>query len=45
MDNSHGIFFAPFNLNILKLTVTLHSIVIDKNNTMHISVCDLQDFN
>ena len=45
IDNTHGIFFAPFNLTILKMTVNLHYVRINDSTLMHISVCDLKDFN
>ena len=38
-------FFAPFNLTILKLVVNIHDIKIDDHHLLHISVCDLHDFN
>lgn len=28
IDNSHGIFYAPFNLNTLKIVIDFHSIKI-----------------
>jgi hypothetical protein len=45
IDNSHGIFYAPFNLNILRIIVDLHAIKIDSNTRICLNCCDLTDFN
>lgn len=45
IDNSHSIFYAPFNLNILRLVINLHSIKVNKTCKLNFSCCDLQDFN
>jgi hypothetical protein len=45
IDNSHGIFYAPFNLNILRIIVDLHAIKVDKKTKICLNCCDLTDFN
>lgn len=44
IDNSHGIFLAPFNLNILKIIIDFHNIKL-KEGKICINCCDLTDFN
>ena len=45
IDNSHGMFFAPFNLNILRFVLTFHDIKISKKCKLNLVLTDLQDFN
>jgi hypothetical protein len=45
IDNSHGIFYAPFNLNILRIIIDLHAIKVDKNTKICLNCCDLTDYN
>ena len=45
IDNSHGIFLAPFNLNILKIIIDFHSVKVGKEGKICINCCDLTDFN
>ena len=42
ISNSYGIFYSPFNLNILKLVIDFHAIKIGKTR-ININCCDLSD--
>lgn len=44
INNSHGIFFSPFNINIIRLIVDFHAIKLDQGNIrIDINCCDLND--
>ena len=47
IDNSFGIFYAPFNLNILRIVMDIHSIKIKSpvKCKLNITCCDFSDFN
>ncbi len=45
IDNTHSMFYAPFNLTFIKIIFCLHSIRANGQTLLHISVADLQDFN
>ena len=42
IDNNYGIFYSPFNLNIIKIVIDLHAIKLGKNK-ININCCDLTD--
>jgi hypothetical protein len=42
IDNTYGIFYSPFNLNIIKIVIDLHAIKLDKSK-ININCCDLTD--
>lgn len=44
IDNSHGIFYAPFNLNVMRIVVDLHNIKLG-DNKICFNCCDLSDYN
>lgn len=47
IDNSYGIFFSPFNVNDLRIVITLHQIKISNSeNKINITFnsCDLTDY-
>lgn len=42
IDNTYGIFYSPFNLNIIKIVIDFHAIKLGKNK-ININCCDLTD--
>ncbi len=38
-------FYAPFNLTFIKIIICLHSIKLNNKAMLHITVCDLHDYN
>ena len=45
IDNSYGIFYAPFNLNSLRIIIDLHSIEVNRKTRLCFDCCNLTDFN